>query len=383
MTELAESAFGGQAALEEDRARGERLLAELREGRRSWAELNDEEQRLASGVALIELVQERSLALRFDNPAEMIDLARTGCLLADSLAIDPYGDRVVSDIRARAWAELGNAYRVADDLQEAGGALARARELAMRGTGSLTLLSRLMELIAHLLSDLRQFQEAAELLETVEAVHRQREEVNDLARVLVHLGNVRNEAHEPEHAVLVFLRALQLLEVDSPLRFAAVHGLAYGLVESGFHDAAHHLIKKNRRLYRRSGKFNQIRLFWLEGKIARGLGQFGRAEAKFHVARLWFLRENQTYDSALVALDLALLYVRQGRRQEVLWLVEKMLATFRSLGIGREAIASLVLLQKSCEQQRSVDVLCGQIEALARLLPELEARKGDGRTPRA
>jgi hypothetical protein len=58
-----------------------------------------------------------------------------------------------------------------------------------------------------------------------------------------------------------------------------------------------------------------------------------------------------------------------------------MLQTFRELGIARETIATLLLLQKSCEEKRPVDILCGQIEALARLLPELRPRssKSTGR----
>ena len=66
----------------------------------------------------------------------------------------------------------------------------------------------------------------------------------------------------------------------------------------------------------------------------------------------------------------------EGRRQEVVWLVEEMLRSFLALGIARESIASLLLLKKSCQQRRSVEALCGQIEALARLLPELSPGRG-------
>jgi hypothetical protein len=81
---------------------------------------------------------------------------------------------------------------------------------------------------------------------------------------------------------------------------------------------------------------------------------------------------NKPYEASLVALDLAMVYVRQGRRKELVWLADQMLRTFQSKRIARESIASLQLLRTSCEQQRSAEVLLGvQIEALAKLLPEL------------
>jgi len=36
------------------------------------------------------------------------------------------------------------------------------------------------------------------------------------------------------------------------------------------------------------------------------------------------------------------------------------------------------LLKKSCEQQRPIEALCGQIESLAKLMPELR-QKGKGK----
>jgi hypothetical protein len=73
----------------------------------------------------------------------------------------------------------------------------------------------------------------------------------------------------------------------------------------------------------------------------------------------------------MVSIDLALVYVRLGRHLEVIWLVDQMLRTFSSLGIALPSIASLLLLRKSCEQRRPTDILCGQIEALSKLMPEL------------
>ena len=118
---------------------------------------------------------------------------------------------------------------------------------------------------------------------------------------------------------------------------------------------------------------SKLRLHWLKGKIAHGLGELGRAEADFHVARLGFKRVEKDYDAALVSLDLALLYAKQGKRIATLRLVDEMIGTFRSLGIAREAIASLLLLRRTCEDGGAVpDVLAAQIRTIASLVAELQ-----------
>jgi tetratricopeptide (TPR) repeat protein len=369
---LDSSTAKGLIALAKDRERAAPLVAQLKEGARAWEDLTKVERRLLLlGPPLIELLQDKGSRLRFDDPEEMLSALRTACALADSLGFRRYGKKVVSDLRAQAWAELANAYRIADDMEGAGSAFARAREWAQMGTNSDAVYARLFELLALYLSDLRRFSEAIGLLEKSKDLYFRCEDTEAFVRSSICLGLVLGYSNEQERAIVAFLAAIRCIEHQSPLRLSAIHGLTLNLVDAGFCEAAQSIVIRNRRLYRRSGKLNEYRLFWLEGKIATGLQDYGRAEAKLNTARLAFTRVKQTYDAALVALDLALVYVHQNRHQEVIWLVDEMLRTFRTLGIGRESIASLLLLRKSCEQRRSVDMLCGQIELLAKLMPEL------------
>lgn len=369
--------------VEQERRQGTALLEELHEGHRTWDDLSQGERRLLSVVSLVDLVLERSRQVRFEDPGAMIEWAQKACVLADHFALeDPNGGPVSAPgARARAWAELGNAYRVADDLENAEQALDYARRLAQGpGVASDTQL-RVLELMANLSADLRSFSEARELLVALEKAYRRRGAGNKLASILIKLGLVQTDDNEPSTAIFSFLRAMEVLEPGDPLVLAAVHGLGIALVEASMPEVAQALVASNRRLYRKAGRLNEIRLFWLEGKIASALDQPGLAEAKLNTARLAFLRRDKFYDSALVSLDLALLYARQGRRQALLYLVEQMLATFRRLGIAREAIASLLLVKQSCQGGASLERLCGQIEAQVRILPEIELRMrlGKGR----
>jgi tetratricopeptide (TPR) repeat protein len=369
----------GLVTLEQDRARAEPLLSQLRAGTRRWQDLTASERRVVSRGPLIDLLLETSYSLRFEDPPGMLSLARAACAVADRMGPRIYGKKVVADLRAWAWAELANAHRVIDDLEEAGFAHARAQELVGDGTRSSPLLARVSELMALYFADLRHFSEAVSLLEQANDLFAICGEAAGVERALLNLAHVLTQANEPERAVIAYLRVLRRLAFGSSHHLASIHGLALNLVESGHPEVARSLLNRHRRLYRRSGRLNEYRLFWLEGKIAIGLQEYGVAEAKLNTARLAFLRVDKTYDSALVSLDLAWLYAKEGRRSQVTWLVDQMLHTFRALSIDRESIASLLLLKKSCEQQRPIEVLCGQIEALAKLIPELRhKRRGKG-----
>lgn len=361
--------------LEAERVQGRRLLAELLEGRRTWEELGAEEQRIASGPALIDWTLDRSFQARFKDPERMVELAEAARCLADRLNLDPLANPAVADLQARVWAELGNAYRVSDQMRKADRALTKARELEAAGTGSPALGLRISELLASLRIDQRRFGEAEKLLRALGDTYRSQGQAEKLAGVLMKLGRVRDQAHEPKQAVWVYGQALEVMKPDSPLRLAAVHGLAFNLIEAGMPEFGLKVLERHRRLYRRAGKLVQIRLWWAEGKAMRGLKQLERAETKLTVARLAFLRENQDFDAALVALDLGLVLALRRKPKELGFLVGQMLATFRTLGVGQEVLASVLLLKESCEESAPAERLCGQIEILARMLPEVKWRR--------
>lgn len=372
---LDRSVIRGLVALESDRERAFPLLAQLREGKKCWEDLSPEERSILQGAPLIDLVLERSYALRYDDPGEMVALADSGRILAENLKVRRYGRKVKADLCARAWTELGNAFRVADDFAASETAFDRAVDWAQQGTGDPGLWAHMNMLIAALLREQRHLGAAGELLDEVAEYHRREGEGEALVRVLLSRALVYEEDHEPASAVGVVIEALEHMNWYSPLRLPAYNTLVDNLVGAGLYDLARELLKRTRQIYRRSGKLNQYRLFWLEGRIAFGLGEDRVAEGKLNTARLAFKRVDQNYDAALVGLDLALLLVRQERRHEVVWLVNDMLRTFRSLGIARELIASLVLLKRSCDGRRSVEALTLQIETIAATLTELQRER--------
>jgi len=119
---------------------------------------------------LCESLLARSRACRHQDPEQMVLLAERAAAVAAELDPMVYGRELVADMRARALAELGNAYRVADDLEGAERSLQSAIDWSAQGTQDPLLLVRIMDLTASLCGYQRRFAEALVLLEAVHAL---------------------------------------------------------------------------------------------------------------------------------------------------------------------------------------------------------------------
>jgi tetratricopeptide (TPR) repeat protein len=376
----------GILTLEHERVVAKPILEELHRGQRRWSEVSQCEKRLLKGLPLIEYLLDRSYELRHADPQGMVEFAEAARLVVERVESRRYGQKVLADFRARVWTELGNAYRVADNLLAAEAALGQAVKWARRGTRSRQVVVHIQDRAARLYSDQRFFPEAAAMLDRVIAYYLAVGNVQQVGQTLIGRGLVTGYANEPELAIVFLTRGLRLIGPEGEetgLRLSAIHALALNLVESSHCAAARALIERNQRLYRRGGKLNKLKLHWLKGKIAQGLREFGRAEADLHVARLGFKQVDKNYDAALVSLDLALLYAQQGKRIATLRLIDEMVATFRRLRIARETIASLMLLRRSCEKVGAApEVLCAQIRTIASVVAELQRHQTRERNKR-
>ena len=87
---------------------------------------------------------------------------------------------------------------------------------------------------------------------------------------------------------------------------------------------------------------------WVEGRIYAGLSDFSRAELALQETREGFAKHEQVYSAAIAGLDLAAVWAQQGRINDIQALAQEMIATFRALRIAREAIVTLLILQRAC-----------------------------------
>lgn len=306
--------------------------------------------------ALCETLLERSRELRHDDPAGMLRLAELARQAADRVDPSVRGPRETVDLRARAWAELGNAWRVNDDLRQAEAALTGALELRAQGTGSRLLLARLADLSASLLCDQRRFTEGFQMLDTAHTLYLQEGAAHDATRVLLMKGLYLGHTGNPEEGLQVLSQVLGDVdgERDPQMLFQTLHNILLFRVELGELEEAQRQLRRMRPLYERhASPFIWTKLRGIEGKIASGLGDLAKAEQLFRGVRGELDAAGLGYQAALITLDLASVCLRLGRKAEVRRLVTEMVAAFRSLGVEREAMAALLMLDEAVEQDQA------------------------------
>lgn len=364
------AAIKGRGRVERERRDVARALAELPAGR-GIEELGAEDDRRLGSWALCEALLERSRGLRHRDPGQMVMLARLAQIAAEALCPRRYGAGPVCDLQARAWAELANALRVADDLPAAREAMAVAVRRCEQGTGDPLVLGRVMDLTASLRSAERRFPEAIELLDEAYGLYAAVGEPHLAGRALISKGVYTGYRGDAEAAIDLLRQGLALIEPEREpkLVLTALQGMAAFLVECGRFREARRLVWRG-GLWRLAGSdgVSRAKLRWLEAKIDAGLGRLDRAVEALLAVREELCRAGLLYKQALASLDLATVRLRQGRAAEVPPLVEEMIAAFRALGIGREALAALGLLAEACARRSlTVSVLDGVAGYLRRL----------------
>jgi tetratricopeptide (TPR) repeat protein len=306
---------------------------------------------------LCEILLQESFETGFRDVSRTLELARLAVVLIDLLSEESCGSREILDsLKARAWAQLGNAHRVNQDLRSAESSFARTEPyLSAPGRIGLIDKARVLDLLASLRKDQRKFAEASQLLDRVGSIYRRLGQWHLLGRTLQQKAVVMGEAGDNETEINLLRRSLDLLDPqeDPRIFLAARHNLILALNESGRSREAFALLFHTRPLYLKTGdRMNLLRLRWLEGLVARGLQRIEQAEAAFREVRDSFLDLGLPYDSAVAALDLASIYILQGRNDEVCRIAEETLEIFQAGNIHREAILALMVFSAAAQQKQ-------------------------------
>jgi tetratricopeptide (TPR) repeat protein len=296
-------------------------------------------------------LMERSRALRQSDPEGMMISAALAVSIAEQMNPEhTLGRAALTDLQARALAELGNAYRVAGDLVSAEATLARALRHSGQGTGDPRLLAVIMDLNASLYIDQRRFSEAIWLLDGIYTIYQALGEQDQAGRTLISKGIAVGYSLDPNEALCLLSQGLLLIDAarDPKLVLAGVHSLLYFLVEDGRITEADHLFEISQPLYSsQAGSLDKLKARWLEGLIAANRGEDENAERILQEVRTGFAAAELPYDAALASLALAEVLLRTGRSHEVTVLVEELLTLFRSHCIRREAIGAFLLQRKA------------------------------------
>ncbi len=333
------------------------------------------------GLDRVKTFLDRSWSVRHENPALMAQLAQLAVHQARQLDIRRYGIQQVFDLQGRAWAELGNSYRVMDQLDLAAVTLGKAREFVEQGSGDEALQARLREVEASLAADRRQFGNASNLLLEVQAFYRRNSDEHLVGRILILRGLYTGYAGDPERATDLLREGLSLVneERDPNLVYAAVHNQLLFIIECDRYEQARRFKFENSRILNNcGGRINEARLRWLSGRIDAGLGNLPRAEATFHEAKQEFEAVGRLYDASIISLDLAVALLAQGRPAEAEQVTVAASEVFRRLRIHREGLMALTVLRAAFKMGQATVELLQNVAAFFRRLENDPNPRFDG-----
>ena len=305
-----------------------------------------------SGLALYEALLEKSWALRREKPAEMVRYARGAALVATTLDKRRLGKRRWFDLQARAWGELANAHRTADNLDEAGAAFERAFEFLRLGSGDEALATRLHDLQASYFGTRRWFKLALKSLDAVHGFHTRNGDSHRAGRALVKKALYTIYSGQPEQALTMLDTALRQVdeERDPELASDAHQNRIRALIECGrFPEARKSLFRNAARFKTFAGRIAQIKAGWMRATIDAGLGAFQSAELGFLKARQDLEAAEMDFAVALVSLELSLLHLRQVRTAEARKEATEAAKVFRKLKVHRELLVAIGVVQRSFE----------------------------------
>ena len=307
-----------------------------------------------SGISLFEALLERSWALRHEDPIQMVQLARAAAVQATRFDEGEIGTREVADLRCRAWTELANAYRVADELDRAEEALVLAVESLNQGTLDPLLGARYFTVFASQQAARRRFDLAGETLTIVASAYRRQGDHHLAGRAVIMRSIFVGYSGDAEAAVQGIQQGLRSIDDrrEPTLVFAALQSQIRFLMDSGkFNHALWALDSLKQRNLDINGRINVLKLRWLEGQIHVGLKELDVAEQALREVKQGFEEAGLGFKAALAGLELGAVWFQQGNFDDAEQIVLECADVFLSLGIRRELMASLLLVRKAAESR--------------------------------
>ncbi len=325
------------------------LLAMPSEQRASFVKTVPKEAKgpaLANG--LIEAAREAMPSRPHDSLA-LAQLARTVLQHAD---LSPF----ISELYARAVAYVGNARRVLGNLPEAAEDMAHARFiLRQEGGGDRLTRSELDNLEGMVRLHQRNYPEAEQLLKRAILGFRFAGLKREVLRSKMNLAIVFDYGGDIDSCIQVqreVVSELESWEEESRLLRFARHNLAVSLTRAEEYGEATQVLEDNLEFLGASDMYTHLRVGWLEGRIAQGRGDLEAAESHFLTTRYGLTKLELPFDTALVSLDLASVYLAQHRPDEVKPLAIELVQAFKKQTRGSEALAAMLLFCAAAELER-------------------------------
>jgi transcriptional regulator with XRE-family HTH domain len=311
---------------------------------------------------LVPLLCDESLRTASRKPKLSREWAELAVLLAGRL---PGDETRRTKLCGYALAHSGNARRAEGDLATSGAAFEEAIPLLVAGAAFISPLleeGRPPSLLASLRLAEGRLDECLALLDTARS---QAKSASLKTTVLINQARVLEEIGDLEGTIRTLEEAQVIVPNEEPRLLLCIReNLADALSKAGRFEAAEALLPEVRSLARRhASSLDRIRLRWIEGRVAGGLGRTAEAIALLNQVRGDLASEDIVYDTALVSLELAKLFASEGRTAEVRTLARHMVPIFQSQQIHREALAALAFFRQAAERDVVTVELAEEVRA--------------------
>jgi transcriptional regulator with XRE-family HTH domain/tetratricopeptide (TPR) repeat protein len=315
---------------------------------------------------------EQSVQAAADDAARALAIARRALLVAELAPGDPALRR---RLKGFVWAFIGNALRVGGDLPAAAGCFATAWKLWQDGASAASSSLgewRLLDLEASLCRGRRRFDAALDRLQQALAMA----PAGAKGRILVNKASTLEQAGKYQAALDALCEAAPLVDAGLETRLGIV--VRFNRIVLFCHlnrhsQAVSDLADLRRLALEMGNKLDLLRLRWLEGRVAAGLGGPDEARSAFEEVREGFEKRRLAYDTALVSLELAILDLAAGRTAEVRTVAQQMVWIFSAQEVHREALAALALFREAVEAETVT------VDLARRVLDYLEQARNDAR----
>lgn len=299
--------------------------------------------------AVSQELQDASFRAGLENPRLAIHLARLAVRVAEKVDVSPASDRLRIDLEVSAQAQLGNALRLGGQFVEAESAFLRAHELLRNGTGDPLVEGKMLVLHGSLRNEQSRYAEGLAyakrgllLFEKVHDRHLQ-------GRALITIANACGFDGKVEEGLKALRRARGLLDAQREPRLAwlVIHNAVTFLVEAERYSEAEEYFAEDLAVAEEIGvsSLDRLRLSWLGGRIALGLGRHEEAEPGMRAVVAGFVERGYTMEAATAALELAVSLAERRRWAEVRELAGMLVPVFSSQEVEPEALAALAVFR--------------------------------------
>lgn len=338
--------------------KAQRLAVEKLHGWAQWAFLEAfppqqraariEQEAVFQNWGLYHRLIEASRWYLYRDPAEAVEICHLAVLVAERLSPSILGEKRSADLRAAASAALGNTKRVAGDFEGARRAFNQAwRILEEHGTNDPEERAAILSLEASYMKDIGEFETAEAALEEALELYQAVGDIHLQGRLLLKMGEAIGHV-APDRGISHIKKALALLDTSKEPRLdvCAQHALAWFLTDLGRHEEALAVLDRARPLYQQAAdELIQLRLHWLEAKIAHRRGDLGEAETIFQ--QLWEeLRvRDLNQEVVLVSIELAEVLTKKGEAARAADLAAGCYSIMRNWGLHKDALAAWIVFQ--------------------------------------